>query len=490
MKKLIRILIICSFLIGVNGIAALAAPSDPPPIYLPILQRGTSGYTVTGTVRDVDGFPVSNATVQDATGKTTVTDLNGNYSLELPNGPNTLTATRSGYEIAPLAVNVNGPLVAQDMTALAGCGNVMVNGALTTGLGGWNFPVADALGGHTTGGTDATQFISAPTSGRTGILAGSGLETRVSNSRGVSQVYHIPSDVDMALLGLWVYQVSTSAGTPGADQQYVQILDQNDHVLDFLPTLPSNANNPVWTYYELNLNSHIGEAIKVEVGTFNDGSGGVAAMYFDDVSLTICTTDLGSGGCANVILNGTMEATGGWAFTAPQTVPPAYSGAFFHAGAFSLQTGIPLGGVATTSFSEAFQVFNIPANAHDVHLSLWYYTTSSDTAVSHSLLPEELNAPYGSFVPANDQQYAYLNPGGSDQAVLFKLNANNSGGWVHFTSDDINGYIGKNVKLLFGTYNDAVAGVTAMYVDDVALEYCVALDAPAPDSSLAPVEVE
>ena len=78
----------------------------------------------------------------------------------------------------------------------------------------------------------------------------------------------------------------------------------------------------------------------------------------------------------------------------------------------------------------------------------------------------------------------------SDQTVLFKLDAHNSGGWVHFTSDNINSFIGKNVKLLFGTYNDTTAGVTAMYVDDVALEYCVALDAPAPDSPLAPVEVE
>jgi hypothetical protein len=61
---------------------------------------------------------------------------------------------------------------------------------------------------------------------------------------------------------------------------------------------------------------------------------------------------------------------------------------------------------------------------------------------------------------------------------------------MHYTSDSINDYIGKNVTLLFGTYNDAAAGVSAMYIDDVALEYCVAIDAPAPDSLLAPVEVE
>jgi len=494
MKKLIRILIICSFLISLSGISALAAPTDPPRVFLPFFQRSATTYTVTGTITDVDHFPVSNAVVRDAAGKSTVTDLNGQYTLALPTGSNTLTATRGGFKIAPLVINVNGPMVAQNMTALAGCGDEMVNGAVTTDLGGWDFPVADSSGGHTTGGTDAAQFISAPTSGRTGILAGGGLDTVVSDSTGVSQVYNIPSDADIALLGLWIYQVSTSVGTPG-DQQYIQILDKNDNVLDI--KLSQNVNNPVWTYVEFNLNNRIGEAIKVEVGTFNNGSGGVAAMYFDDVTLTLCTTELGSGGCANVILNGTMEATGGWSFYTPETVPPAYTGTFFHNGAFSMQTGIPVGGVETISFSEVFQIFNIPSNAKDTHLSFWFYTTSSVTAANiPTFRPEELNALHRSYTPAVDQQYAYLNPGESDQAVLFKFDADNFGAWDHFDSDDpdwnveLNDYIGKNVTLLFGTYNDAAAGVSAMYIDDVALEYCVAINAPVPDSPLPVVDAE
>jgi hypothetical protein len=490
MKKLIRILIISSVLFSLTGLSVFAAPSDPPPpIFLPLITRGGGSFQVSGMVKDVDGNPVAHATVSNGGGIMTVTDLDGVYTLLLPAGTSTLTATRSGYDIAPLVVNVSGPMVGQDITALAGCGDVMVNGALSTGLGGWNFPVADVFGGHTTGGTDATVFLSAATSGRTGITAAMGIDV-LSDSTAVSQVYHLPTDADMVLLGLWIYQQNSLVGTPG-DQQYIQILDENDVVLDVLYS--ANLQNPVWTYYEFNLNSYIGQAIKIEIGTFNDGAdgGGISSMYFDDVTLTQCTTDIGAGGCVNVVLNGTMEATGGWSFLAPQTIPPSYAATPVHAGAFSLQTGIPIGGVATASFSEAYQIFNIPANAVDAHLSFWYYTASSVTATNvPAMLPEELNAPYGSYPPAIDQQYIYLNPGEDDQYAK-KYNADNNATWRHFDSDDIatwgldiNDYIGKNVKLLFGTYNDALAGVSVMYIDDVALEYCVATSAPEPDSPL------
>jgi hypothetical protein len=53
---------------------------------------------ITGTVTDLDGEPVSDATVSAVTGEAVDTDDRGRYSLAVPDGEATVTAARIGYE--------------------------------------------------------------------------------------------------------------------------------------------------------------------------------------------------------------------------------------------------------------------------------------------------------------------------------------------------------------------------------------------------------
>jgi hypothetical protein len=473
MKRIASIVIICSFLLTSFGIVpGLADPEVPPSIYLPFVALSPSTFTVSGTIRDVDQYPVPNVTVADKNGITAVTDLDGNYTLNLAPGPNWLTVSRSGFLFTPaqLDINVFTNLSGVDFAALVGCGNIIINGALDFGMGGWDFPSAGPSG-IATGGTDATVSHSALRSGRTGIPPTAGFNV-LSNSTAKSQVYHLPSDADTVNLGLWIYQLSSSLVGEN-DHQYVQILDKNDNVLSTL--FWQNANTGAWTYVEFPLNTSIGDSIVIQVATFNDGAGGTSAMYFDDVALTVCNED----GECNQIKNGGFEVVSDWFYIAPQVVPPTYSATFFHTGAVSMQTGIPVGDPNQTSFSEVFQDFRIPRNVSRASLSFWLYTTSGVTAAelegAGPLDMESLDIPAAPEIPAIpiiDQQYAYiLDEDGNVNRILFKMYASNTNAWVQYTFD-LRAYIGDNLTLKFGTYNDGIGGNTAMWIDDVILDTC------------------
>ena len=133
MKKLVRILIfsflICSLFLSSFGV--LADPDIPRPVYLPLMVQGGGGnggtFTVSGTVKDVDQFPVANVTITDKDGAVAVTDIDGKYSFKVKAGENTLTAVRSGYDIAPQNLNVTSNLTAVNFTAQVGCGSIVVN---------------------------------------------------------------------------------------------------------------------------------------------------------------------------------------------------------------------------------------------------------------------------------------------------------------------------------------------------------------------------
>lgn len=79
-------------------------------------QDTITTYTVSGAVKDGDNAPLDAVTVT-AGSYTTQTDGQGGYSLELPSGDYTLTATKDGYTTATKAVTVGtADLPNQDMT--------------------------------------------------------------------------------------------------------------------------------------------------------------------------------------------------------------------------------------------------------------------------------------------------------------------------------------------------------------------------------------
>jgi hypothetical protein len=490
MKKLIRILIICSFLISINGFSALAAPNDPPPIYIPFLMKSggtTTTFTVTGTITDVDGFALAYAVVEDVHGASAVTDANGRYTLTVQAGQNTLTATRSGYTFAPSEVSLNilASLSNVNFLAQVGCGNIVVNPTVTTGAGGWDF-ASDKPG--VIAGTDATIFNSPPSSGRTGIDPAAAINI-LSTTTARSQVYHIPSDptwgADSVFLGVYLYQVTTSVPGTG-DHQYLDLLDKHNNLLENLWF--GNLNTAAWTYYEFNLDEYIGQDVKIQVRTVNDGTGGVSAMYFDDVNLTICNTH-----CSEQVLNGNFELATDWFMFATTVVPPVYTTAFNHtfAGLQSMQTGIPLGGVnVVDSFSEVFQTVDLPSSHDSALLNFWLYNTSVTPVItvtngtSVTALPQLTKVPAiqsgarpsvvdEANTPDEDTFYVYIMDTFYEplEAPLVWKVATNTNEWQRYQFD-VSEYLGEDIVILFGMFNDGIGEVSAMYVDDVSLGTC------------------
>ena len=140
MKRIIRVVIICAFLLTSFGVVpGLADPAGPWPIFIPMLARSPAHFTVSGTVRDSNNYTVAGATIMDKNGLSTVTDIQGNYSLSVDQGPNTLSATRNGYAMAPLSINVASNLAGVNFNAQVGCGNIVTNEQVNVGMGGWSF---------------------------------------------------------------------------------------------------------------------------------------------------------------------------------------------------------------------------------------------------------------------------------------------------------------------------------------------------------------
>jgi hypothetical protein len=369
--------------------------------------------------------------------------------------------------------------------AQVGCGNIVVNPTVTTGAGGWNF-ASDKPG--VIAGTDTTIFNSAPSSGRTGIDPAAAINI-LSTTTARSQVYHIPSDptwgADSAFLGIYLYQVSTSAIGEG-DHQYLDLLDKHNNLLRNLWF--GNLNTAAWTYYEFNLDDFIGQDIKIQVRTVNDGVGGVSAMYFDDVNLTICNTH-----CSEQVLNGNFELATDWLMFAGEVVTPTYTTAFNHtfAGLQSMQTGIPLGGAnVVNSFSEVFQTINLPSSHKSALLNFWLYNTSATTVITVTNGTSVASIPQFTAVPAipylesptaaneanspeDDTFYVYIMDTSFEplEGPLVWKTATNTNEWQRYQFD-VSKYLGEDIVLLFGTFNNGTGAVSAMYVDDVSLGTC------------------
>ena len=108
-----------------------------------------------------------------------------------------------------------------------------------------------------------------------------------------------------ATLRYWAYPVSGEAQTvpqPAArltgmkldqylwyDVQYALILDAAGTWIDTLYWACSNEQE--WLNYTFDLSAYIGQTIMLHIGTYNNGSNGVTAMYYDDVSLNVCWGD-------------------------------------------------------------------------------------------------------------------------------------------------------------------------------------------------------
>lgn len=118
------------------------------------------------------------------------------------------------------------------------------------------------------------------------------------------QLVPIPSDADSVTLRIWLYPISGEAATLAlppipdpatfhfgmeplaSDVQYILVLDQYGYIIETL--FWQRRDDASWTYFQFNLRQYAGDSIYIHFGTYNDGYGGITAMYVDDAELEVC----------------------------------------------------------------------------------------------------------------------------------------------------------------------------------------------------------
>ncbi len=135
----------------------------------------------------------------------------------------------------------------------------------------------------------------------------SGIVTAADNVYSYSdfrQVVTIPAGAHHVTLSTWEYFISSGltgesqleqiapTGRPFSettltdDVQYLLVLDQNQNWIGTL--IWQRSSTQVWTNLQFDLSAYAGKTIILQWGTFNNGTGGITAMYVDDVSLQAC----------------------------------------------------------------------------------------------------------------------------------------------------------------------------------------------------------
>ena len=112
-----------------------------------------------------------------------------------------------------------------------------------------------------------------------------GIETGVEDVETLSWVEQnisIPPGAPGAVLSFWRYSLS---GDEGDDYFYVSVKDEADnwHIL-----AQEYDGQPDWVERLVDLPGFAGQTVALRFGVDNDGTGGVTAVYLDDVTLEIC----------------------------------------------------------------------------------------------------------------------------------------------------------------------------------------------------------
>jgi photosystem II stability/assembly factor-like uncharacterized protein len=170
--------------------------------------------------------------------------------------------------------------------------NQVINGHFEAG-DGWTLPITEV-----TARTSSTQTHSGARSMLLGVVPG---ETNRLAYSSAYQEIALPPGPGAIPLRLFIYPISTeaeqaspealAAGAPeqadAGDAQYVLLLDGNgaQHILWW-----QLLDGDDWTELNFDLSAYEGQTVRLHVGTYNDGSDGVTAMYVDDITLLATQT--------------------------------------------------------------------------------------------------------------------------------------------------------------------------------------------------------
>jgi len=174
------------------------------------------------------------------------------------------------------------------------CQELIVNNNFD-GNNGWEIPITMYPADYSN-----AEYHSAFRSMRTGIVVPADNTYSYSDFR---QTVSIPSNASHVTLGMWIYPISGELnllsvppkpvlGSPwketqmSGDVQYLLVMDTSYNIIDVLLWQLSDSQN--WTNMKFDLSNYRGWTVLLQWGTYNDGGGGISAMYVDDVTLQNC----------------------------------------------------------------------------------------------------------------------------------------------------------------------------------------------------------
>ena len=175
-------------------------------------------------------------------------------------------------------------------------------------------------------------------------------------------------------------------------------------------------------------------------------------------------------GCVNLIANGGFESDAAWQIN--NTVYPAGFVTFpVYSGARALRAGIVHPPHNVYSYSSAQQTITIPAGPAAVTLRYQLFATTTGTRAK--LTPPAIvpTSPLDRAQLTDDVQMVLLfDSAGQQHVLLFQRQWYSA--WQQHTAD-LSAFRGQAVTLYFGVFNNGTGGVTGLYVDEVAVNYCL-----------------
>jgi len=218
--------------------------------------------------------------------------------------------------VAVMPAFVSAPVSAQS------CPNLIVDGGFETG-GNW------VLGPNPV----TPQYVTfTKHSGNQSLMLGITSGANVQSFSSARQTVTIPATASQATLTFWFYAMASSPAT--TDYMEVALLDASGAIL----TKPwySHNDSRLWNQMGFDLTPWRGQTVQLYFNVYNDGAGGTAAMFLDDVSLTAC-----SGGVTIVPTGGiTLVPTGTPTPTATPTPTQGTSTSYFIYAAILLVLGV------------------------------------------------------------------------------------------------------------------------------------------------------
>lgn len=339
------------------------------------------------------------------------------------------------------------------------CPEPVVNGGFE-GAGGWQLgksPVPPQYVTYTAhSGTHSLQL---------GITSGANVES-FSSAR---QVVTIPHAAGAATLSFWFYAIADAPAT--TDYMELALLSADDSAILAKPWLSHNDSR-LWNQMTFDLSAWRGQTVQLYFNVYNDGLGGRAAMFLDDVSLSTCGTPPPSPSvtrtpsptpvsqcntpgptpdCVELLLSGAFnDGLANWHTTAGDPLGVTVSTDTYRSAPYAMKLGSL--DVALSGLAAAQQLIAVPVCSVSVTLEVWIYTQSQPDAGT------------------DYQEIALLSASGGLLFAPYRERANDNR-WVRLQFD-VSAFAGSFVFLRFAVNNDGGGGRTAMYVDDVRLTAC------------------